>query len=181
LEAGVLESLDLKDCSLEYFGLVGKGNLRKLKIKDAYFSVLDIGPYTSMLEVLHVSYAKISWPGLGDFVSKFPNLKELRLQGLELHPNLKDIGQAFPHLNRLALTLNYEVTKATIDQAVLFSQHTSLLEKVVLLELESTTLLTHRFCCWVEEFLKVCPSLKRLVVCSNTQHAQGASGEGNPN
>jgi hypothetical protein len=77
LEAGVLESLDLKDCSLEYFGLVGKGNLRKLKIKDAYFSVLDIGPYTSMLEVLHVSYAKIPWPGLGDFVSKFPNLKEL--------------------------------------------------------------------------------------------------------
>ncbi|KAH8947078.1 hypothetical protein BDL97_11G021400 [Sphagnum fallax] len=181
LEAGVLESLDLKDCSLEYFGLVGKGNLRKLKIKDAYFSVLDIGPYTSMLEVLHVSYAKIPWPGLGDFVSKFPNLKELRLQGLELHPNLKDIGQAFPHLNRLALTLNYEVMKATIDQAVSFSQHTSLLEKVVLLELESTTLLTDRFCCWVEGFLKVCPSLKRLVVCSNTQHAQGASGEGNPN
>jgi hypothetical protein len=181
LEAGVLESLDLKDCSLEYFGLVGKGNLRKLKIKDAYFSVLDIGPYTSMLEVLHVSYAKIPWPGLGDFVSKFPNLKELQLWGLELHPNLKDIGQAFPHLNHLALTLNYEVTKATIDQAVLFSQYTSLLEKVVLLELESTTLLSDRFCCWVEGFLKVCPSLKRLVVRSNTQHAQGASGEGNPN
>jgi hypothetical protein len=59
---------------------------------------------------------------------------------------------------------------------VLFSQHTSLLEKVVLLELESTTLLTDRFCCWVEGFLKVCPSLKRLVVCSNTQQAQG-----NPN
>jgi hypothetical protein len=71
-------------------------------------------------------------------------------------------------LNHLALTLNYEVTKATIDQAVL-------------LELESTTLLTDRFCCRVEGFLKVCPSLKRLVVCSNTQHAQGASGEGNPN
>jgi hypothetical protein len=79
------------------------------------------------------------------------------------------------------LTLTYEVTKATIDQAVLCSQHTSLLEKVVLLELESTTLLTDRFCCWVEGFLKVCPSLKRLVVCSKTQHAQGASGEGNPN
>jgi hypothetical protein len=181
LEAGVLESLDLKDCSLEHFGLVSKGNLRKLKIKDAYFSVLDIGPYTSMSEVLHVSYAKIPWPGLGDFVSKFPNLKELQLWGLELHPNLKDIGQAFPYLNHLALTLNYEVTKATIDQAVLFSQHTSLLEKVLLLELESTTLLTDRFCCWVEGFLKVCPSLKRLVVRSNTQHAQGACGEGNPN
>jgi hypothetical protein len=105
----------------------------------------------------------------------------LQLRGLELHPNLKDVGQAFPHLNHLALTLNYEVTKATIDQAVLFSQHTSLLEKVVLLELETTTLLTDRFCCWVEGFLKVCPSLKRLVVRSNTQHAQGASGEGNPN
>ncbi len=181
LEAGVLESLDLKDCFLEYFGLVSKGNLRKLKIKDAYFSALDIGPYTSMLEVLHVSYAKIPWPGLGDFVSKFPNLKELQLWGLQLHPNLKDVGQAFPHLNHLAFALNYEVTKATIDQAVLFSQHTSLLEKVVLLELESTTLLTDRFCCWVEGFLKVCPGLKRLVVWSNTQHAQGASGEGNPN
>jgi hypothetical protein len=81
---------------------VGKGNLRKLKIKDAYFSVLGIGPYTVMLEVLHVSYAKIPWPGLGDFVSKFPNLKELQLGCLELHPNLKDIGQAFPHLNHLA-------------------------------------------------------------------------------
>jgi hypothetical protein len=134
-----------------------------------------------MLEVLDVSYAKIPWPGLGNFVSKFPNLNELQLQGLELHPNLKDIGQAFPHLNRLALTLNYEVTKATIDQAVLFSQHTSVLEKVVFLELESTTLLTDRFFCWVEGFLKVCPSLKRLVVRSNTLHAQGAFGEGNPN
>jgi hypothetical protein len=103
------------------------------------------------------------------------------LRGLELCPNLKDIGQAFPHLNHLALTLNYEVTKATIDQAVLFSQHTSLLEKVVLLELESTTLLTDRFCCWIEGFLKVCPGLKSLVVRSNTPHAQGASGGGNPN
>jgi hypothetical protein len=96
LEAGVLESLDLKDCSLEYFGLVGKGNLRKLKIKDAYFSVLDIGPYTRMLEVLHVSYAKIPWPGLGDFVSKFPNLKELRLRGLDYIPISKTLAKHFP-------------------------------------------------------------------------------------
>ncbi|CAM6036132.1 unnamed protein product [Sphagnum compactum] len=78
-----------------------------------------------MLEVLHVSYAKIPWPGLGDFVSKFPNVKELQLRGLELHPNLKDVGQSFPHLNHLALTLNYEVTKALLIRQCCF--HNTLL------------------------------------------------------
>jgi hypothetical protein len=89
-----------------------------------------------MLEVLHLSYAKTQWPGLRDFLSKIPNLKELQFKGLQLH--LKAIGWVFPCLKHLTITLDYDVMKGNIDQ-VLLSQWGSLLEEVVLLELESTT------------------------------------------
>lgn len=91
---------------------------------------------SGMLEVLHLSYAKTQWPGLRYFVSKIPNLKELQFKGLELH--LKAIGWVFPCLTHLTLTLDYDVMKGNIDQCLL-SQWASLLEEVVLSELESTT------------------------------------------
>jgi len=136
LEAEALESLELKDCTLQHFGLVSKGSLCILRIKDAFFSELDIGLKTGMLEVLHLSYAKTQWPGLRDFLSKIPNLKELQFKGLQLH--LKAIGWVFPCLKHLTITLDYDVMKGNIDQ-VLLSQWASLLEEVVLSELESTT------------------------------------------
>jgi hypothetical protein len=38
LEAEALESLELKDCTLQHFGLVSEGRLCILRIKDACFS-----------------------------------------------------------------------------------------------------------------------------------------------
>jgi hypothetical protein len=69
LEAEALESLELKGCTLQHFGLVSKGSLCILRIKDACFSELDIGLKTGMLEVLHLSYAK---PNGQDYVIFFP-------------------------------------------------------------------------------------------------------------
>lgn len=99
LEAEALESLELKDCTLQHFGLVSKWSLCILRIKDACFSELDIGLKTGMLEVLHLSYAKTRWPGSRDFLSRIPNLKELQFKGLQLR--LKAIGWVFPCLKHL--------------------------------------------------------------------------------
>jgi hypothetical protein len=118
LEAEALESLDLKNCILEHLGLVSKGTLRILRIEDARFSVLDIGPDTSMLEALHVSYAKTRWPGLGDFVSKTPNLKELQFKGIPLCLDFRTIRQRFTRLNHLAIPLDYEAMKGIVFSAV---------------------------------------------------------------
>jgi hypothetical protein len=136
LQAEALESLELKDCTLQHFGLVSEGSLCILRIKDACFSELDIGLKTGMLEVLHLSYAKTQWPGLREILSKIPNLKELQFKGLQLH--LKAIDWVFTCLKHLTSTLAYDVMKRNIDQ-VLLSQWASLLEEVVLWELESTT------------------------------------------
>jgi hypothetical protein len=86
--------------------------------------------------VLHLSYAKTRWPGSRDFLSKIPNLKELQFKGRQLR--LKAIGCVFPCLKHLTITLDYDAKKGNIDQ-VLLSQWASLLEEVVLSELESTT------------------------------------------
>jgi hypothetical protein len=136
LEAEALESLELKDCTLQHFGLVSKGSLRILRIKDASFFELDIGLKTGMLEVLNLGYAKTQWPELRDCLSKIPNLKELQFKGLQLH--LKAIGWVSRCLKHFTITLDYDVMKGNIDQ-VLLSQWASLLEEVVLSELESTT------------------------------------------
>ncbi|KAH9561088.1 hypothetical protein CY35_05G000500 [Sphagnum magellanicum] len=135
-----------------------------------------------MLEALHVSYAKTRWPGLGDFVSETPNLKELQFKGIPLCLDFRTIRQRFTRLNHLAIPLDHEAMKGNIDKVLLSqSNHTYLIEIVVLVELESIRALNDKFCHGIEAFLKVCPSLKRLVVWANTQQAQGALGEGNFN
>ncbi|CAK9227600.1 unnamed protein product [Sphagnum troendelagicum] len=70
LEAEVLASLELDRCTLQHFGLVSKGKLRKLTIKRARIPELDIRPETSMLQALHVSNSTIPWPGFGQLTSK---------------------------------------------------------------------------------------------------------------
>ncbi|CAK9196119.1 unnamed protein product [Sphagnum troendelagicum] len=65
LEAEVLASLELDRCTLQHFGLVSKGKLRKLTIKRARIPELDIRPETSTLQALHVSNSTIPWPGFG--------------------------------------------------------------------------------------------------------------------
>ncbi|PKI38525.1 hypothetical protein CRG98_041090 [Punica granatum] len=82
LEADSLESLNLRDCTLEYFELIGKGTLRALKIDDVSVLHLDIGDSTENLEVVDVSHFTIIWPKFYHMISKSANLRKLRLWGV---------------------------------------------------------------------------------------------------
>lgn len=183
LEAEVLASLELDRCTLQHFGLVSKGKLRKLTIKRARIPELDIRPETSMLQALHVSNSTIPWPGFGQLISKVPNLKVLQLRGLESRAysdvmNVDKIVELIPRLNHLAMGLDDQLMRGNVDQLLLWLR-TSLLDKLVVLELESITGLN--FYSLIEVFLKVCPSLKRFKVYAKTKQALGENGKGNPN
>jgi hypothetical protein len=142
LEAEVLASLELDRCTLQHFGLVSKGKLRKLTIKGARIPELDIRPETSMLQALHVSNSTIPWPEFGQLTSKVPNLKVLQLRGLESGAysdvmNVEKIAELIPRLNHLAMALDDQLMRGNVDQ-LLLSLCTSLLDKLVVLELESS-------------------------------------------
>jgi hypothetical protein len=124
LEAEVLASLELDRCTLQHFGLVSKGKLRKLTIKRARIPELDIRPETSMLQALHVSNSTIPWPGFGQLISKVPNLKVLQLQGLESRAysdvmNVDKIVELIPRLNHLAMGLDDQLMRGNVDQLLL--------------------------------------------------------------
>ncbi|KAH9547222.1 hypothetical protein CY35_11G024100 [Sphagnum magellanicum] len=162
LEAEVLASLELDRCTLQHFVIVSKGKLRKLTIKGARIPELDIRPETSMLQALHVSNFTIPWPEFGQLTSKVPNLKVLQLRGLQSRAysdvmNVEKIAELIPRLNHPAMALDDQLMRGNVDQ-LLLSLHTSLLDKLVVLELESITGLN--FYSLIEVFLKICPSLK---------------------
>ncbi|CAK9860312.1 unnamed protein product [Sphagnum jensenii] len=124
LEAEVLASLELDRCTLQHFGLVSKGKLRKLTIKRARIPELDIRPETSMLQALHVSSSTIPWPGFGQLTSKVPNLKVLQLRGLESRAysdvmNVEKIAELIPRLNDLAMALDDQLMRGSVDQLLL--------------------------------------------------------------
>jgi hypothetical protein len=124
LEAEVLASLELDRCTLQHFGLVSKGKLRKLTIKRARIPELDIRPETSMLQALHVSNSTIPWPGFGQLTSKVPNLKVLQLRGLEWRAysdvmNVEKIAELIPRLNHLAMALDDQLMRGNVDQLLL--------------------------------------------------------------
>jgi hypothetical protein len=142
LEAEVLASLELDRCTLQHFGRVSKGKLRKLTIKGARIPELDIRSETSMLQALHVSNSTIPWPEFGQLTSKVPNLKVLQLRGLESGAysdvmNVEKIAELIPRLNHLAMALDDQLMRGNVDQ-LLLSLCTSLLDKLVVLELESS-------------------------------------------
>ncbi len=75
--------------------------------------------------------------------SKVPNLKVLQLRGLESRAysdvmNVEKIAELIPRLNDLAMALDDQLMRGNVDQ-LLLSLCTSLLDKLVVLELESIT------------------------------------------
>lgn len=163
LEADSLESLNLRDCSLEYFELIGKGTLKVLKIDDVNDLHLDIGDSTENLEVVDVSNFNIIGPKFYHMISKSTNLRRLRLWGVVFDDeveimDLEMIAVCFPRLSHLSLS--YELGVMVLLHGL---QGSSPLENVIVLEL-GWTVITNLFSKWVAGFLERCPRLKKLVI-----------------
>ncbi|KAJ0788027.1 putative leucine-rich repeat domain superfamily [Helianthus annuus] len=108
LEADSLEKLQLKDCTLEVFELVGKGALKLLKIDDVSVIHLDIGENTENLKVVDVSNFSIMWTKFHHMISKASRLKGLRLWGVVFDDkdeivDMQTISVCFPQLTHLSL------------------------------------------------------------------------------
>lgn len=163
LEADHLENLFLKDSIIERFELRSRNSLHVLKIENTNIGEMDIGEATELLEVLDVSDFEMLWPQFFQMISRASKLRKLRLwrlkfEGAEEDVDLETIAVSFPRLNRLALS--YELADGTISQAL---QGSTLLQKVVFLELGSSTI-NDLFAEWIGGVLERCPSLRKLVI-----------------
>ncbi|KAF3791590.1 F-box/LRR-repeat protein [Nymphaea thermarum] len=163
LDADSLESLHLKNSTLEYFELVGKGGLRHLRFDDVSVIQLDIGDTADYLEVVDVNDFTIVWPKFYQTITRSAKLRRLRLWGVVFDVedevlDLETIAVCFPRLSHLSLS--YE----TRDSLVHYGLHGStMLENVVALELGSTVI-NDLFTEWVAGLLERCPNLKKLVI-----------------
>lgn len=163
LEADHLEKLFLKDSVIERFVLKSRNSLHELRIENTSIVDMDIGDATELLEVLDVSDFEMHWPQFFQMISRASKLRNLRLwrlkfEGSEEDVDIETIAVSFPRLNRLALS--YELADGTISQAL---QGSTLLEKVVFLELGSSTI-DGLFAEWIGGVLERCPSLRKLVI-----------------
>eukprot|EP01018_Ginkgo_biloba_P012316 Gb_07258 [translate_table: standard] len=163
LEADNLESLHLKDSTIEIFELICKGSLKHLKFDDVSIIHLDTGEMTDLLEVVEVSDFTIMWPKFYQMISRATKLRRLRIWGVvfdseEEVMDLETIAVCFPRLNHLSLS--YDLRDGLLQYGL---RGSSLLENVVVLELGSTVindLLTQ----WIAALLERCSNLKQLVI-----------------
>lgn len=163
LEADSLEKLQLKDCTLEIFELVGKGTLRLLKIDDVSVIHLDIGESTENLEVVDVSNFTIMWAKFHHMISRSSKLRRLRLWGVVFDDedevvDMETISVCFPLLSHLLLS--YDLREGALQDCL---QGSFRLENVIVLEL-GWTVISDLFSQWVGGLLERCPNLKKLVI-----------------
>lgn len=163
LEADSLEKLQLKDCPLECFELIGKGTLRVLKIDDVSVVHLDIGENTENLEVVDVSNFTMMWPKFCHMISKSSKLRKLRLWSVVFDDedevlDLETLSVCFPQLSHLSLS--YDLRTEVLLYGL---QGSSRLANLVVLEL-GWAVITDFFSEWVAGLLERCPNLKKLVI-----------------
>ncbi|KAI4322417.1 hypothetical protein L6164_022114 [Bauhinia variegata] len=163
LEADAIECLHLKDCALEVFELIGKGTLKHFKIDDVSVIHLDIGETIEDLEIVDISNFTIIWPKFYQMISRSSNLRKLRLWDVmfddeEEIVDLETIATCFPHLSHLSLS--YDVKDGVLHYDL---QGSSCLENVIVLEL-GWTVINDLFSDWVEDLLKRCSNLKKLII-----------------
>ena len=140
LEADNLESLHLKDSTVELFELISKGSLKHIRMDDVSIIHLDIGETTDLLEVLDVSDFTIMWPKFYQMISRATKLRRLRLWGIvfDLEDEVMDLETiviCFPKLNHLSLS--YDMRDGLLQHVL---RGSSLLENVVVLKLGSTVI-----------------------------------------
>ncbi|XP_026412467.1 F-box/LRR-repeat protein At1g67190-like [Papaver somniferum] len=163
LEADSLKSLQLKDCTLELFELIGKGTLKHLRIDDVSVIHLDIGESTENLEVVDVSNFTIMWPKFYHMISRSSRLRRLRLWSVVFDDedeivDLETIAVCFPQLSHLSLS--YDLREGFLPYGL---QESSPLENVVVLEL-GWTVISDTFSHWVAGLLERCSNIKKLVI-----------------
>uniref|UniRef100_A0A7C8Z2Y8 F-box domain-containing protein n=1 Tax=Opuntia streptacantha TaxID=393608 RepID=A0A7C8Z2Y8_OPUST len=163
LEADSLQDLHLKDCALELFELIGKGALKHFKIDDVSVIHLDIGETLENLEVIDVCNFTIIWSKFYHLISRSSNLRVLRLWDVVFDDedeivDLETIAICFPNLSRLSLS--YDLKDGVVHYGL---ERSYQLRNVVVLEV-GWAVVNDLFCLWVEELLRRCPSLKRLII-----------------
>lgn len=162
LEADSIEKLHLKDCTLEFFELVGKGTLKFLKIDDVSVIHIDIGDSAENLEVVDVSNFTIMWAKFHSMISKSSKLRRLRLWGVVFDEedevvDIETISACFPLLSHLSLSYD-------LGEALHYGlQSPFQFQNVVVLEL-GWTVISDLFSLWVAALLERCPNLKKLVI-----------------
>lgn len=163
LDADSIECLHLKSCALEVFELVGKGTLKHFKIDDVTMLHLDISETVENLEIVDISNFSILCLKFYDMVLRSSKLHRLRLcevvfdEEVEM-VDLDRIAVCFPQLTYLSL--GYDIRDGMDHAYLAGSSH---LLNVTVLEL-SWTVIDDLFSFWVEDMLKRCPNLKKLVI-----------------
>ncbi|MBA0800335.1 hypothetical protein Gohar_010775 [Gossypium harknessii] len=163
LETDSIERLHLRDCALEVFELIGKGTLKYFKIDDVSVIHLDIAETVDNLEVVDVSSFTIIWTRFYQMISRSSKLRKLRLWDVTFDDydegiDLETIAVCFPQLKHLSLC--YELRDGLMHYGL---QGSSNLENVTVLEL-GWTVINDFFSHWVEELLKRCPNLKKIII-----------------
>ncbi|XP_010415276.1 PREDICTED: F-box/LRR-repeat protein At1g67190-like [Camelina sativa] len=163
LEADSIEFLHMKDCVLELFELIGNGTLKHFKLDDVSVILLDIMETSESLEVVDVNHFTMVWPKFYQMISRSQKLRKLRLWDVVFDDDdeiidLESIAAGFSQLTHLSLSYDLK------DGAAHYSlQGTTQLVNVTVLEL-GWTVINDVFSIWVEELLRRCPNLKKLII-----------------
>lgn len=163
LEADSIEFLHMKDCVLELFELIGNGTLKHFKLDDVSVIHLDIMETSESLEVVDVNHFTMVWPKFYQMISRSQKLRKLRLWDVVFDDDdeiidLESIAAGFSQLTHLSLSYDLK------DGAAHYSlQGTTQLANVTVLEL-GWTVINDVFSIWVEELLRRCPNLKKLII-----------------
>ncbi|VVA94331.1 unnamed protein product [Arabis nemorensis] len=163
LEADSIEYLHMKDCVLELFELIGNGTLKHFKLDDVSVIHLDIMETSENLEVVDVNHFTMVWPKFYQMISRSQKLRKLRLWDVVFDDDdeiidLESIAAGFSQLTHLSLSYDLK------DGAAHYSlQGDTRLENVTVLEL-GWTVINDVFSIWMEELLRRCPNLKKLII-----------------
>ncbi|CAN8243678.1 unnamed protein product [Cochlearia groenlandica] len=163
LEADSIEYLHMKDCVLELFELIGNGTLKHFKLDDVSVIHLDIMETSESLEVVDVNHFTMVWPKFYQMIARSQKLRKLRLWDVVFDDDdeiidLESIAAGFSQLTHLSLSYDLK------DGAAHYSlQGNTLLENVTVLEL-GWTVINDVFSIWVEELLRRCSNLRKLVI-----------------
>ncbi|GLJ55629.1 hypothetical protein SUGI_1194670 [Cryptomeria japonica] len=171
LEADNLESLHLKETTIELFEVISKGNLKHLKFQDVTLVNFEMGETMESLEVVDVSSFTLMWPKFHQMILKSVKLKRLRIWDLMFDVedevmDLETIATSFPKLSSLALS--YDLSYGLLQFGL---KGSSLLENVTILELGSIAI-NDLFSQWIAAVLERCPRLKQVIIHGNVSEAK---------
>ncbi|KAK9727004.1 hypothetical protein RND81_05G251400 [Saponaria officinalis] len=171
LEADSLEDLRLKDCAMEQFDLIGKGNLKFFKLDDVSVINFDLCEPIESLEEVDVSNFTFSWLSFYHMISRSSNLRVLRLwdvafEDLDEVVYLEAVAKSFPYLRRLSFILDLKEHFLHFIAEGSYKMH-----NLAVLEI-GWTAIHGQFYPFLENFLQKCPNLKKLIIHGTVSDAK---------